>query len=516
MDLLSTHHYCSTITRDHTNSNIVAIMSAAIGVTTYVAMDNKMMKNKVSCEEGKKVSQAEDLEKDWEKFMIKSMNPEDDDDDDEEEEEEEEEIDSKEEDEEMVLAEEVVEEAVEELAKEVVKEVLSDVIEAELNEDNEEDIEPQDSVEIATRIIEEKKAAELTIPDPKLEVESQPISQTVTEVVADNSEDELNHAEDDKDLESYIVVDDNITTKKNMDESPMKEETKEEQVDPYNDLPEEDEPTACVICLINRQGPCRPHWRKFERCMKENSSENDNDSNNSDENAIPSKPSMADQCDKYMIPWISCIQNYRNTYTLISNDFFQHELIQEIEKGVKENEKVLLENIDTSSIIQINNDWWGGKTNEKNTGASSANEEDGPQDALLVEGLARINLFDGQKPIEAAYIKDQDGNLLGYDQFTEFKKSIGSKDENDDSQISNDSKVGQCNFHVSPDTTKTIQIFALYKALGNNGEDPGNEVNESKETSSVSTEQTLYISTPVVLDDLPNPSELETEVNASL
>ena len=77
-------------------------------------------------------------------------------------------------------------------------------------------------------LLRKKKAAELTIPDPKLEVESQPISQTVTEVVADNSEDELNHAEDDKDLESYIVVDDNITTKNNMDESPMKEETKEE------------------------------------------------------------------------------------------------------------------------------------------------------------------------------------------------------------------------------------------------------------------------------------------------
>ena len=40
--------------------------------------------------------------------------------------------------------------------------------------------------------------------------------------------------------------------------------------DPYENLPEEDEPTHCSICLTYRQGPCRPYWRKVEACTKDN------------------------------------------------------------------------------------------------------------------------------------------------------------------------------------------------------------------------------------------------------
>lgn len=39
------------------------------------------------------------------------------------------------------------------------------------------------------------------------------------------------------------------------------------------DDPSNDEETSCSICLINRQGPCRKYWLKFERCMKEHSAE---------------------------------------------------------------------------------------------------------------------------------------------------------------------------------------------------------------------------------------------------
>ena len=39
------------------------------------------------------------------------------------------------------------------------------------------------------------------------------------------------------------------------------------------DDPSNDEETTCSICLINRQGPCRKYWLKFERCMKEHSAE---------------------------------------------------------------------------------------------------------------------------------------------------------------------------------------------------------------------------------------------------
>lgn len=42
------------------------------------------------------------------------------------------------------------------------------------------------------------------------------------------------------------------------------------------DDPSNDEETSCSICLINRQGPCRKYWLKFERCMKEHSAEKEN------------------------------------------------------------------------------------------------------------------------------------------------------------------------------------------------------------------------------------------------
>ncbi|GFH53085.1 hypothetical protein CTEN210_09561 [Chaetoceros tenuissimus] len=215
-------------------------------------------------------------------------------------------------------------------------------------------------------------------------------------------------------------------------------------IDKYENLPEEDEPTTCTICLINRQGPCRPMWRKFERCMKDNS--------NSDDNSDSVSPSMSEKCDAYMLPWIKCIQSYRNRYTIIANNFFQKELIAEVEKEIKEEEKVLLEGFDVSSIIQVGHEW---NDIDKTPGKELADDED----ATLVEGVAKINLWDnkGSRPIEIAYVKDQDGNLLGYDQFFDFKKSI--KDDKE-----NSAKVGVCNFHVSG-STQSIQIFALYRDM---------------------------------------------------
>mmetsp|Transcript_31591 Transcript_31591/g.60320 ORF Transcript_31591/g.60320 Transcript_31591/m.60320 type:complete len:257 (+) Transcript_31591:104-874(+) len=47
--------------------------------------------------------------------------------------------------------------------------------------------------------------------------------------------------------------------------------------DDDDDDPSKDEDTSCSICLINRQGPCRKYWLKFERCMKEHGAEKEKD-----------------------------------------------------------------------------------------------------------------------------------------------------------------------------------------------------------------------------------------------
>ncbi|VEU34914.1 unnamed protein product [Pseudo-nitzschia multistriata] len=116
----------------------------------------------------------------------------------------------------------------------------------------------------------------------------------------------------------------------------------ESEHDPYDNLPEEDEPTHCSICLTYRQGPCRPYWRKVEACTKDHEKENKNkaeegkspsdkskgDDDSSDE-GDPSSPS--ERCFKYMMPWIDCASKYRNLYTLIEMDTNYTEGIQELE-----------------------------------------------------------------------------------------------------------------------------------------------------------------------------------------
>jgi len=125
-----------------------------------------------------------------------------------------------------------------------------------------------------------------------------------------------------------------------------------------------------------------------------------------------------------------------------------------VEKAINEDEKVLLDNIAISSIVQVGSEW---NDVDKTQGKELADDED----ATLVEGIAKINLWDGKslRPIEIAYVKDQDGTLLGYEQFFDYKKSIKGNALSEEQR----SKVGACNFHVNPSTTKSIQIFALYR-----------------------------------------------------
>ncbi len=415
----------------------------------------------ISC--GDNSNAQQNLESEWEDFMIKSMNPEED----EEEEEEEEENDD---------GDEEQEEGEEEEESEVENEEIKDTRKTEND-------------------IQEKAN-----PDVPKSDEIKNVNQIETSNNSDDSD--LEKAGDESELES----DENSNSEQG--NSPSSEE------DPYDNLPEEDEPTTCVICLINRQGPCRPLWRKFECCMKDNPSSDDD--SDGDENSNSSSSSMAEKCDKYMFPWIGCIQSYRNTYTLISNDFFQKELIDEIEKNIGENEKVLLDDIDASSIVQMSKEWWG-DGNSSNDDNSVGDEN--PEDPILVEGVARINLFDGDKPIEVAYIKDQDGKLLGYDQFSEFKKSIDAEGNSDDSNSAQ--KVAQCNFHVSPESTKAIQIFALYKGTDEKEDNKSETQKEPESRTNTTTTvqkqppQTLYISSLVQLSELSNPSEIDSTINTS-
>lgn len=184
-------------------------------------------------------------------------------------------------------------------------------------------------------------------------------------------------------------------------------------------------------------------------------------------------------------------------YTNISNAYFKKEMIDEVEKTFGVDERVLLDISDVSTIVEIGSEWKKFAAGSYDTEALSAGETETPKvtstneieqndkntdaDDVLVEGVARINLWDsdGKRQVELAYIKDQDGLLLGYDQFSHLKKNSGDEDDkrekNGNATTSKKEsvepqsksligKVGECNFHVNPQTTKYIQIFALYRS----------------------------------------------------
>jgi hypothetical protein len=211
-----------------------------------------------------------------------------------------------------------------------------------------------------------------------------------------------------------------------------------------------------------------------------------------------------------MLPWINCIQNYRNRYTLISNDFFQHEMVGEVEKGIREDEKIMLDKIDISTVVQVRSEW---NDVDKTAGKELADDED----AILVEGIAKINLWDGEtsRPIEIAFVKDQDGTLLGYEQFFEFKKTM----KDSASSEGQSSKVGACNFHVNPSTTKSIQIFALYREREEEAAiEDIKETNKEEEAKPKERKQNLFYSALVDMDQVPvqvkeTPAAEETSPN---
>jgi len=367
---------------------------------------------------------------------------------------------------------------------------------------------------------------------------------------------------------------DTTTTTKSVQEQPTQEED-----------PEDDEETHCTICLINRQGPCRPYWRKFERCMKDHSKSKDEDDakTNSTESSSPSPPppSMGDKCDGYMMPWITCIQSHRNTYTLISNKFFQDEFVDGVEKGISEEDKICLgdedgdggdgatssPSLDWRQFVEFQNDGWPEEIEEEAVvGVDTDKREDmnsgdqpagvpgeGDADANLVEGVARINLWDGDgtRRVDLAYVRDQDGLLLGHERFTvkanesaegeggatgEKEEKVGDDDNKNDGTSSENTQskptIGHCTFHVSPGLTKSIQIFALYGKDGadNYGSDSGDEkssLEDKKEKNADSGtaikdedknrgKQTLYYSRLIPLDDLKPPSRIKEPGSATI
>ena len=239
------------------------------------------------------------------------------------------------------------------------------------------------------------------------------------------------------------------------------EKEEENDDDPYANLPEEDDETSCTICLINRQGPCRDYWRKFERCLKDHPMHKDEQDGESGESAKEETSDGAEEqnpsafCDQYMLPWLTCVKSYSNLYLLYFNYLNQTDFIEPLEESIRDEEifewKEL--NVDWTPYV----DWV--KSNEYTTwdlfeilkhNALPITPRPGYQDEdpEMVEIEVKVKLQDEELPLLIAYAKDQGGLLLGMERFSE-------KEETPE----------EATYKISfrPGMTANVQFYAFYK-----------------------------------------------------
>lgn len=328
-----------------------------------------------------------------------------------------------------------------------------------------------------------------------------------------------------------------------------------------------DEPTTCTICLVNRKGPCRYQWRKFERCMKDNLKSNDdlvnsNDINKYDKNNEEGTKSVKEDCDLHMLPWLTCVQSYRNIYTLITNKLYQDMFIDNIEKNIDEKNKVYFGDVNPLKFLDINRlAYYVNRKECFHETLSTANKASNMKphlkdrnDTDLVSAFVSINLIDSfsGKEIDIAYVRDQDGKILGFEQFSSIKKEreerLNNQRQNDNSdsqqnltqvnsqyntstnenknddiinypyfnKTKEESNIGKLAFYISPETTDSIQVFALYKKNSNSKFEsnrvatinllPGKEEKKRKEIveeeGASKSDETLYYSSIISLDHI--------------
>lgn len=236
---------------------------------------------------------------------------------------------------------------------------------------------------------------------------------------------------------------------------PSRAEGASDKSDPFANLPAEDERTACSICLVNRQGPCRDLWRRFERCLK-SLKENDDEKKSDSNDKAPDAEHSSAACDRYMMPWLTCIQSYRNLYTLYFNYMNQLELIEPMEKEIREDEVFEWKDVDAEWTPYV--EWikakgyslWELHWRLKQTASPVAQRPkfEG-EDPEMLEIKVKVPMEDGGLPIQVAYAKDQGGLVLGTEHFNT------EKEEN--------AKEGTLKFSFRPGNTSTVYFFALYK-----------------------------------------------------
>ncbi len=306
----------------------------------------------------------------------------------------------------------------------------------------------------------------------------------------DNGDDD-DEEEEDKEGEGELSDEDIIAGKELVTEEQEDEE-------------EEDEPTTCTICLINRQGPCRSPWKKFERCIK---------------HQLPSSSSSEDdeqnkkRCDPYFLPWLECFSQHRLTYSVLTNQSIQPEMdFLEETHGVQIS---FPQHLVPTLLLPTNGD----EDEEEMEEEEEELVHDELSSTVYQKKLLAIPLINPStgNAIYVAYVRDEEkGNVLGFDYFTseleqllqQQQQTEGEEKEETTSESPTIITTGELMFHVPVGTT-SVAVHALYK---NNKlpkkddevkeDDTSSKSHPKKETDTIedSISEKVYIQT-FLLDD---------------
>jgi hypothetical protein len=286
--------------------------------------------------------------------------------------------------------------------------------------------------------------------------------------------------------------------------------------DPYDNLPEQDEPTHCSICQTYRQGPCRPYWRKVEACTKDHEvpdKPKDDDVDETDDENRPDPP-----CLKYMMPWIDCASGYRNLYALIELDTNYTEGIADLEATASRElcwAPRAEPTVDWSAwqdyLELLHPDWQLPKATESDAKQHFWKTLDHSQDPELVQVEAKVPNTMGEGILECAYALDQNGHVIGFAYGTKPSEAAAAKDKKESKEESGDSDMVSMTIRILPTGTRHVVVAASYTHVN---EEKKKAAEKDKVSKDDGIESHIYKSRPLRLDIVTNRNNVKVNIAA--
>jgi hypothetical protein len=228
--------------------------------------------------------------------------------------------------------------------------------------------------------------------------------------------------------------------------------------DAYENLPDHDEETDCLLCQIHRQGPCRTVWRKFEHCVKDHSpADKDGDA------------SAKTVCDKFVAPFEACWKANVNMYTLIALDVHQEDVrALELEYSKRTDRrswapvidwKVWLDFIRSKGSLQAALEdlaFWDSLDRQVPLWQRYQVQEEG--DPTIIATSTVVPVAKDGLVLQVVYAFDQDDMLIGYAEYDAEYEAEQAAKEKRAAPTTQEMAIS-----ILPAMTESVRVFGLYK-----------------------------------------------------